>query len=269
MASRSRTYARALALWARRYPLAPRYRPDERIALTTIDGVRLAGARLAGPDDAPCTVVLVHGFLNSSRSPMIYAFARYLSQSVHVVVPDLRGHGASEGRTTIGTLEPLDVAAAVNSARSDLPVVTVGTSLGGAAALRHAALFGGVAGVVAISAPAWWSASERPGTVRMQRLVASRAGREVAGRLMRTRIGTCDPGVVIVELVGSIAPAFTVVAHDPDDIYFGEEHARAIHEQAGEPRSLWLMPGAGHGSDLLTPVLADRVLKELRSQLSR
>ena len=62
-----------VADWARKYPLAPRWRREERLWLRTIDGVPISAARLAGPADAPCTIVLVHGFLNSSRSPVVHA----------------------------------------------------------------------------------------------------------------------------------------------------------------------------------------------------
>jgi pimeloyl-ACP methyl ester carboxylesterase len=89
-----------VADWARKYPLAPRWRREELLSLRTVDGVRISAARLPGPGDAPAAVVLVHGFLNSSRSPVVHAFARRLTERVHVIAPDLRGHGRSGGRVT-------------------------------------------------------------------------------------------------------------------------------------------------------------------------
>jgi pimeloyl-ACP methyl ester carboxylesterase len=249
--------------WARKYPLAPRWRRGERLSLRTLDGVAISAARLAGPDDAPCTVVLVHGFLNSSRSPVVHAFARLLAERVHVIVPDLRGHGSSGGRVTLGVLEPYDVAAAVDAAPPGLPVLTVGTSLGGVAVLRHAGLLGGVAGVVAISAPGWKDLHGREGARRLNRFVASRAGRQAAARLLRTRVGPLPPFTDMRDAVASIAPAFTVIVHDPDDVYFGEEHPRSLYDWASEPKDLWLLPGTGHGGDLLTPDLAERLLAEV------
>jgi pimeloyl-ACP methyl ester carboxylesterase len=225
--------------------------------------VPISAARLPGPAEAPLTVVLVHGFLNSSRSPVVHAFARLLSERVHVVVPDLRGHGRSGGRATLGALEPLDVAAAVGAAVPELPVVTVGTSLGGVAVLRHAGVIGGVAGTVAISSPAWYDPDGRSGARRLTRFVSSRAGRQVAARLLRTRVGVLPPVADMADVVGAIAPAFTIVVHDPHELYFGDEHARAIYEWAREPKDLWLVPGAGHGGDVLTPALADRLLAEV------
>ena len=257
--------------WARKYPLAPRWRREELVALTTADGVSISAARLLGPPDAPAVVVLVHGFLNSSRSPVVHGFARLLASKVHVVAPDLRGHGRSGGRVTLGALEPLDVAAAVDAAHDawpGLPVVTVGTSLGGIAVLRHAGIIGGVAGTVGISAPAWYDPDTRDGARRLTRLVESAAMRQVAARFLRTRVGVLPPVDDMAPVVAEIAPAFTVVVHDPDEDYFGEEHARAIYDAAREPKELWLLPGAGHGGDVLTPELADRLLAEVIARVA-
>jgi pimeloyl-ACP methyl ester carboxylesterase len=257
-----------VANYLRRYLLAPRYRPAERLSLVGRDGTPLSGARLEGPPSAPATVVLVHGFVNSSRTPAIHDFARRLARHVHVLVPDLRGHGASGGRCTMGVDEPGDVAAFVAAATPGLPVVTVGTSLGGAAVLLHAGGYPGVAGTVAVSAPAWWGSFDREGSDRVRRFVGSAMGRAVLGLLLRTRVVSNCAGVPDAsEVVASISPAFTVVVHDPDDRYFGPEHAERLYEWAREPKDLWWYPGAGHGTDLLTPDLAERLLGEIRARL--
>jgi len=260
-----------VADWARKYPLAPRWRREELLWLSAADGVPISAARLTGPPDAPAVVVLVHGFLNSSRSPLVHGFARMLAARAHVVAPDLRGHGRSGGRVTLGALEPLDVDAAVGAAREawpDLPVVTVGTSLGGIAVLRHAGIIGGVAGTVAISAPAYYDPETREGARRLTRFVESRAMRQVAARFLRTRVGLLPPVDDMDSVGAAIAPAFAIVVHDPDDEYFGEEHARAIYAAAREPKELWLLPGAGHGGDVLTPALADRLLAEVIGRIA-
>ena len=266
--------ARSVRVWRpvrrylRMYVAPPRYRRGQRLTLTTADGVRLNAWRLPGPDDAPCTVVVVHGFVNSSRSPAVHAFATRLAASVHVVVPDMRGHGRSGGRCSMGRHEPLDVAAAVAAARPDLPVVTLGTSLGGAAVLLHAGTAGGVAGVVAVSAPAHGEL-DGIGTHRVRRWVSGRVARALLALVLRTRVG---PDCVYLpearEVVARIAPAFTLVVHDPDDWYFGPEHAEAVHRWAAEPKDLWWYHGAGHGTDLLTPAFADRLVAELTRRLS-
>jgi pimeloyl-ACP methyl ester carboxylesterase len=268
------SYRRALTNCVRKFALVPRYRDEQALSLVTADGVRLAGARVDGPTDAFATVVLVHGLTNSSRTPAIHAFAHRLAADAHVVVPELRGHGRSEGLCSLGRDEPLDVAAAVDAATAEggpgagLPVVTVGISLGAAAALLHAGTMGGVAGVVAISSPAWWGAWDTPATQRIHRYATSRPGRAVVARLLQTRIApTCDGVPDSRDVAAAIAPAFTLVVHDPADHYFGREHAEAIYGWAREPKELWWVEGAGHGTDLLTPALADRLVADLRRRV--
>lgn len=259
------TMTRALGTYLRKYPMAPRYRSGQSLTLMAADGVRLAAHRLEGPPDAPAAVVLVHGFSNWSRTPGIHAFATVLARSVHVLIPDMRGHGRSAGTCTLGISEPLDVEAAVEACRQawpGRPVVTVGTSLGAAAVLLHAGTLGGVAGVVGISGPAWYG-FEGDGSLRVQRWMGRRSTRMFLARVMRTRItATCEAVPDSSATVGQISPAFTVIVHDPDDWYFGPEHARHLYDWASEPRALWWYPGGGHGTDLLTPALGRRILAE-------
>jgi pimeloyl-ACP methyl ester carboxylesterase len=264
------TAGREVAAWAAKYPLAPRWRREERVWLRAPDGTRLFAAELGGPRDAPFAVVLLHGMLNSSRSPKVHAFARRLSGDVHVLAPDLRGHGASGGRSTLGIDEPADVAIAVDHAlrRWDVPVVTVGTSLGGFVALLHAGVHGGVAGTVAVSSPGFWLRSDRPGSQRIRRLVDGHAGRALAAVLLRTRLaGVPAQEAAIDAAVASIAPAFTLLVHDADDHFFGPDHAEHLYAVANEPKELWWRPGTGHGIDLLTPDFADALLSRLRDRV--
>jgi pimeloyl-ACP methyl ester carboxylesterase len=259
----------AVATYLRQYVVAPRYRREQRLRLTADDGVRLNAWRIEGPESAPCAVVLVHGFTNWSRSPRIHAFAQLLAQRFHVVVPDLRGHGHSQGACSLGRSEPLDVDAAVKAAPPGLPVVTVGVSMGGAVALIHAGALGGVAGTVGISAPSGWSTGGRAGFVRVQRLVAARPGRALMAALLRTRVSMDCEGLPDASTSpAAAAPVFTIVVHDPNDSYFGPEHAERIYEWAAEPKQLWWCPGQGHGTDLLTPSFADRLAEELTARLS-
>jgi pimeloyl-ACP methyl ester carboxylesterase len=265
----------AVAGWFRKYPLAPRYGRAQRLALEASDGTRLAGHRLAGPPDAAATVVLVHGFVNSSRTPAVHAFAHLLADEVDVIVPDLRGHGRSAGVCTFGRDEPLDVAAAVAVVDPAKPVVTVGVSLGGAAVLLHAGRHpGAVAGVVAISAPVSWGGVGTPGAQRIERWVGTPRGRLVLRTLLNTRLappaegagGGAPPDAAAV--AAGIAPAFTIVVADPDDWYFGPEHPEAIHRWAQDPKELWWYPGGGHGTDLLTTAFAARLLAAIDRHLA-
>ena len=264
--------------WARRYPLAPRYRPPAtHLALTAADGTPLHAVRLPGPaagphlEQAPCTFVLVHGLANSSRTPGIHAFAHLLAEAAPVVVLDLRGHGASGGRCSFCLHEPLDVDAAVIAARAaapHLPVVTIGTSLGGSSVLLHAGEQGGVAGAVGVSPAGWSGADDRPGSARAQLVARSPVARVGLRLLTGTRIpGTCGAVPDAEPVVARIAPAFTLVVHDREDHYLGPEHAEAIERWAKPPVARWEVVGRGHGTELLDRSLATRLLAHVRSQL--
>lgn len=265
------TPAETARRYLRTYVVAPRYARPHRRTLRTADGVVLAAAHLPGPMESRLSVVLVHGFANWSRSPRVHRFASVLAESAEVIVPDLRGHGRSGGLCTFGVSEPLDIAAAVAAVRPGRTVVTVGASLGGSAALLHAADHGGVDMVVALSPFAWWGRSDRPGASRVKRWTSTPAGRAVLARAVRTRVAALSshpPGSAHpAERVHAIAPARTVIVHDPADHYFGPEHAEALAEAASEPKELWWMPGGGHGTDLMSTDLAGRIIAAVRPRL--
>lgn len=100
----------------------------------------------------------------------------------------------------------------------------------------------------------------RSPALRIARLVTLSVGRWGLARLTRTRVGDWEGRTDPVDVVGSIAPVTTVLVHDPDDWYFDERHALALHAAASNPKELWWCPGGGHGSDLLTPELAERIV---------
>jgi len=260
---------------ARRRMHLPSYGAPELFELRTDDGVRLGVARLQGPPTARLGAVLVHGFALSSRTVRVYAFARRLAERAHVVVPDLRGHGSSGGLCTLTIEETRDVDAAVGSFPPGMPVVTIGISLGGAAVLLHAGSWRArqegrhLLGTVAISAPAWPAWDTRP-TARIRRWVEHPVGRAFMARALGTRVAVpCAAHPDAADIVGAISPAFTLVVHDPADHFFGEEHPQTVHRWANEPRDLWLLPGTGHGADLLDPALADRILDHAEAHLHR
>jgi len=284
LAARPRAAGRIAADWVRRYPLAPRYRPPAtHLSLQASDGTRLHAVRLPGPDpraagpgpapDPPCSFVLVHGLANSSRTPGIYAFAHLLAAWAPVLVLDLRGHGASGGRCSFCVHEPGDVAVAVAAARDaapDLPVVTIGTSLGGSSVLLSAGEFGGVAGTVGVSPAGWSGADARPGSARAQLVARSSLARAGLRLMTGTRLpGTCAAVPFAKPVVAKIAPAFTLVVHDREDHYLGPEHAEAIEAWAQPPVDRWELTGRGHGTSLLDAALAERIVAHVRAASRR
>ncbi|MGH3343964.1 MAG: alpha/beta hydrolase, partial [Carbonactinosporaceae bacterium] len=194
-----------------------------------------------------------------------------------VVSFDFRGHGRSRGLSTLGALEVLDLDAAVRWARTlgYERVATVGWSLGGSTAVRHAALHSGVDAVVAVSSPSRWDNHDSVEMRRLQWMIQRRLGRVFARGVLRTRIspGGYDPmPAPPVELVGRLAPVPLLVVHGDRDSYLPLHHAEELHAAAGDPRALWIEQGFGHAeagaSDRLVARLGRWAIGALDTALS-
>jgi alpha-beta hydrolase superfamily lysophospholipase len=244
------------------------YRDATPFTATTEDGLRLRGTRVgeSGP-----TVVFCHGFLGWHRKVKIVRFVEALARTFAVYAFDLRGHGGSEGECTYGDLEMLDVDAVVRLARRERPgerLATVGTSMGGVAVVRQAALKGGVDAVVSISTPARWDGHTSRAVRQMQWITGTPRGRRFAGRL-GVKLADYDGRPEMPEdLVDRIAPTPLLLVHGRDDHFFDEEEVWRLYRKAGEPKRLLLASRFGHAEDGLTPALAERLEPRLREALS-
>jgi pimeloyl-ACP methyl ester carboxylesterase len=193
-----------------------------------------------------------------------------------VIGVDLRGHGASAGRSTLGDQEVLDVDAAVTHARAlgYRDIVTCGWSMGGSIVLRHAALHGGVDAVVSVSAVSRWFYRDTKAMRRVHWAIETRLGRLVARRALRTRISSDGwPADKLpespVEVIARISPIPVLIVHGDRDHYFPVEHPNALYEAAREPKELWLVEGFAHAENAATPELLDRLGRHLPDLVSR
>lgn len=236
----------------------------------TEDGVRIAGSILGERRDG-AAVVFAHGFMGYRTKPGIRVLTEALAQRFAVFVFDLRGHGQSHGFCTGGDLEMHDVHAIVRYARARGfgRVVTVGGSLGGIAVIREAAHYRDVDAMVSISAPALWGVSESKAVRRATWLFTTPLGRAVAHRVLGTRISlTLDPTAEApAEVISRIAPAPVLIVHGDNDHFFSLQQAELLHERAGEPKKLWVVPGFGHAEDGFSPEFARRLADEIESLL--
>jgi pimeloyl-ACP methyl ester carboxylesterase len=243
----------------------------ESIQVRTADEVRLSATHVTGPGRSGngLVAVLAHGITVSSRQPVVRRVAQRFARRCAVLTFDFRGHGRSGGRTSAGDEEVLDLDAAVGLARGlgYTRIVTVGFSMGGAVAVRHAgraATTGGrvptqpVDAIVSVSSPSRWYVRDTLPMRRLHWLLETRTGRVVASA-RGTRIGAPwpSPPPSPVRAAEGIPPVPFLVVHGDADPYFGLSHGRAL--AAAGSGQLWEVPGFGHAEGALTPALADRI----------
>lgn len=225
----------------------------ESVTFRTDDGLTLHGWYLA-PEEPRDAVVICHGFAMSRHE--LLDLARALRARGHAVLLfDFRAHGASEGvRSTIGLNEAGDIGAAVAflRARPELAgrrIGVAGISMGAAAALMAAARNPEIAAVAADSSFASLHDITAGGLRQIYHLPSFFAPLIVwFGELLtRTRIGLNRP----IEAVAAIAPRPLLLIHGERDTLVPTENAHALHDAAGGPKELWIVPDLGHASAFL------------------
>lgn len=212
----------------------------ENVHFTADDGTRLHGWWLPARGDARGVVVHFHG--NAANITNHIALTAWLpTAGYHLFMFDYRGYGRSEGRVTrAGTVQDGHAAVAWAATRAQalgLPLYAYGQSLGGAVAVVVVAERTEVAALVAES------------TFSGYRRIAARHGQRLLpfGPLARgIAQATVSAGFDPIDYVSKIAPRpLLVVAAEFDTVCF-PDLARELFDAAGEPKSWWLVPNAGH-----------------------
>jgi pimeloyl-ACP methyl ester carboxylesterase len=220
------------------------------IELHTQDDVRIVARRWlpSGPASG-ATIVVAHGFAASSSEARVRAIADALAGAGHTVLTyDSRGHGESGGEATLGTDEPLDVAAVVAAAGHD-PVILVGASMGAIGALRYAVGHESTrspSGMVIVSCPARWSLPRNTRGVLSALMTQTPVGRWAARRYVKVRIARPQPRPAPpVDLVPDLRIPLAVI-HGAADPFIPVADAEALYGVANEPRRLNVVDDMGH-----------------------
>lgn len=257
---------RLLDVWG--VALPPLSVPHEQVGFRTRDGVALVGDLLhgpAGPGGGGPAVVLLHGFAAHRRKPAYARLAERLSENTAVLALDLRGHGGSGGRSTLGDREVHDVraAAAFLRAAGHPWIALVGASMGATAALRAAGQTPHlVHALAAISAPAEFVRDGAPAVALLARMMGSAPLRLVLQAALRIRVARAwgEP-VPAVRLIGAIHPTPLLLVHGDDDAWFGSGHVERLTAAAAPATcAVWREPeGFGHAEDGFDDAFADRL----------
>jgi uncharacterized protein len=218
--------------------------PYENVRLTTSDGLELRGWYIPSRNGA--AVISFPGRNGPQRQARMLARHGY-----GVLLFDRRGEGRSEGEpNSWGWSGERDVFAAVDwlQRRPDVDprrIGGIGLSVGGEMMIEAAAEDHRLAAVVSegAGARAFSDAIDIPGGSPLDRglgMVAS-ATRTAAVSVFANQTPPPD----LESLVDRIAPRPLMLIADPDSGH-GEELNRRFHRAAGQPTTLWEVPGAGH-----------------------
>jgi alpha-beta hydrolase superfamily lysophospholipase len=226
----------------------------QALSLMASDGVML-DCLIYGPATAEVAVVFGHGFTGTQRNPKVVQLAEvFAGAGMAFYSADFRGHGSSGGLSSLGEHEVLDLEALVVLARRrHRHVVTMGASMGGFVALRHAALHGPLDGTVAISSPAYFDGEVLPRARVLGTLARSNRGRRLL-QYQGTRVGSFPQGVATAfQLAPSISPTPVSIVHGRRDRYIPLSQAQALYDQLREPRRLVVLDDFGHGEAGFSP----------------
>jgi len=232
----------------------------EDVGFTTDDGVTLSGWFIPAARETSTAVVVMHGF-TGNRLPELAGFVPWLHERHHVLQFDFRGHGESgPGTVTMGSHERRDVAAAVTylHGRGIERIALFGTSMGAAAAI----LAGPQLPVAAVVADAPYARASHPIANRLREqgwpLAGPGAIAIVTAAALRAGSRLGDP----IEAVAGLAPRALLVITPVEDRLISWRQGLALYEAAGQPKELFVVPGAGHGDAYVTDPdgYRDRVL---------
>ena len=195
------------------------------------------------------TIVLAHGRFGSKDPDLKYV--PWLREAGHnCFLFDFRGHGRSEGDyTSFGYHERRDLLGAIDllERKGIARVGVLGFSLGAVVGISTAAQCPAIAAVVADGAfvrvrTALARGAEERGVPRWLVRALGPAILWLAGRRVGGDLEQSDP----LRWVPKIAPRALFLIHGEEDPYVSVEDVRRLYEQAGEPKELWIAPGAGH-----------------------
>ena len=220
--------------------------PHESLETRTRDGLRLLAWYLPGVRDA---AVVVSGGHRGRAGDVLGVSAALQRAGFHVVVYGWRGTpGSDPAAHTLGVFERRDLQAAVDAVEARLgrvPVGLLGFSLGGAVSLVVAADALRVRAVCADSAFSDPAGVLADGVERVLRIPGAVLTAPVAA-VLALRTGARLTDFSPLAAVRRIAPRPLLLIHGDQDTAVPPGHARDLYAAAGEPRDLWLVPGAVH-----------------------
>jgi len=225
--------------------------PHENISFRTEDNLTLKGWFIPAPEFSSRTIICLHG--HASNRSIVMSHTYFLREhGFNLLYFDFRGAGESQGKiSSVGYLEGRDLKAAMQFLRDNKEqeaehIAIYGISMGAAVAINEAADNPAIECVISEAAFAsyekvvgkWaWNHFKIP----YYPLVP------LALFFVRMKLRANPEPLSPRHRIGGIAPRPIFLVHGSHDNLVAARDARLLYRLAGEPRQLWIVPGASHG----------------------
>lgn len=223
------------------------------VSLTTTDGLSLSGWFIPphDPQAKNPAILFVHG-IAGNRLKFITEAQWLTQQGYAVLLFDLRNHGNSDGKvTTMGVRETEDVktAFAYLSAQPEVDaerITLFGHSMGGSTAILAMAQLPQAQSLILDTAYTSVIDVTNDG-------VKALIGRPVIFGdiiLLMTNWLTGEDLYTVrpIDVISTLAPHPILIMHGTADTTIFSGQAQTLYQAAQQPKSLWLLPGGGHGT---------------------
>lgn len=251
-----------LAVWPDQFKL-----PFETVEFTTSDGLILKGWFIPSVRDTPKTIIMCHGW-GGNRGDLLQTTNFLHDAGFNLFYFDFRASGESQGAvSSVGYLEAKDFEAALEFLRQRKPeteghIGAYGTSMGGSVAI--------------------YSASRHPELRCVLVEDAFCSYNQVVGRwgwikmslpyyplipmilfFVRLRLGIDPETFSPIYKVDKISPRPVMFIHGDLDALVPVKEIKRLFHKAGNPKDLFIVPGAAHGK------CSDTGGEEYRKRVSR
>jgi uncharacterized protein len=200
--------------------------------------------------DKEQAIVICHGYREYKDMQIFIDLARHLSTDFDVYVLDMRGHGESGGRFTIGARELKDTTCVLENIKDRYESIgMIGVSIGTMVSLQTAGIYPQVKSLYLISSMTdlseldrhWWTADA------WNAFKAWDYNRGKVVRLSNPFLNKEKPIDLITDL-DDVSKAFV---HGSEDWLIAPWHSRELYQKSGGTKELVILKGAGHADHLM------------------
>lgn len=224
----------------------------ETMAITSDDGLKLVGTYISAPEPAGRTAILVHGYAANRQSMLGFARVFVEELGYHVLMPDMRAHGDSEGEIIgFGWLDRFDVIRWIERVLQqhspEEQIVLYGISMGGSTVMMTAGetLPGNVKAIIE---DCGYTSVKDELAVQMKQLygLPSFPLIQATSLVTRHRAGFYLGDASAVQQVKKTSLPILFI-HGEADTFVPYAMLQPLYEAAAGPKEWYAVPGAGHG----------------------